>query len=106
MAQDTVGAIAVDEQGVLCAGVSSGGLSLKLPGRVGHVRTMLVVLSNECHSVRQPCMAVAAGHRTAMLRTLLDLPVAYQVYVYMLDIICHVETLFGQTNREIWIRHL
>ena len=47
MAQDTVGAIAVDEQGVLCAGVSSGGLSLKLPGRVGHVRTISVVLSNE-----------------------------------------------------------
>jgi len=36
-------------------------------------------------------MAVAAGHRTAMLRTLLDLPVAYQVFVYLLDIICHVE---------------
>lgn len=35
--QDTVGAIAVDARGILCAGVSSGGLSLKLPGRVGHV---------------------------------------------------------------------
>ncbi|XP_065912152.1 threonine aspartase 1-like isoform X2 [Dysidea avara] len=36
VAQDTVGAIAMDERGVLCAGVSSGGLSLKFPGRVGH----------------------------------------------------------------------
>ena len=36
--QDTVGAVAMDVNGTLCAGVSSGGLSLKLPGRVGHVR--------------------------------------------------------------------
>lgn len=35
---DTVGAIAMDTRGTLCAGVSSGGLSLKLPGRIGHVR--------------------------------------------------------------------
>lgn len=28
--------MAMDTQGILCAGVSSGGLSLKLPGRVGH----------------------------------------------------------------------
>ena len=35
--QDTVGAMAMDTQGILCAGVSSGGLSLKLPGRLGHV---------------------------------------------------------------------
>lgn len=27
----------MDTQGILCAGASSGGLSLKLPGRVGHV---------------------------------------------------------------------
>ena len=47
MAQDTVGAIAMDERGVLCAGVSSGGLSLKFPGRVGHVRAVMVGLTNE-----------------------------------------------------------
>lgn len=28
----------MDDHGVLCAGASSGGLSLKHPGRVGHVR--------------------------------------------------------------------
>ena len=35
-----MGAIAVDTKGSLCAGVSSGGLSLKLPGRIGHVRAV------------------------------------------------------------------
>jgi len=32
---DTVGAVAVSDSGVLAAGVSTGGLMLKLPGRVG-----------------------------------------------------------------------
>ncbi|KAI0219236.1 hypothetical protein L0F63_001727 [Massospora cicadina] len=34
---DTVGAVGLDKDGVLAAGVSSGGLHLKLPGRVGEV---------------------------------------------------------------------
>lgn len=32
---DTVGAVAIDDNGVLASGVSTGGLLLKLPGRVG-----------------------------------------------------------------------
>ena len=32
---DTVGAVVVDAQGRVAAGVSSGGLAMKLPGRVG-----------------------------------------------------------------------
>jgi len=35
---DTVGAVAVDVRGKVAAASSSGGLLMKLPGRVGQVR--------------------------------------------------------------------
>ena len=35
---DTVGAVCMDSHGHLCAGVSSGGVVYKTPGRIGQVR--------------------------------------------------------------------
>lgn len=35
---DTVGAVCMDAHGHLCAGVSSGGVVYKTPGRIGQVR--------------------------------------------------------------------
>lgn len=34
---DTVGAVCMDTHGHLCAGVSSGGVVYKTPGRIGQV---------------------------------------------------------------------
>ena len=35
---DTVGAVCMDAHGHVCAGVSSGGVVYKTPGRIGQVR--------------------------------------------------------------------
>ena len=44
--EETVGAVASDSSGVLAAGVSSGGLLLKYPGRIGEVSHNLELI---CH---------------------------------------------------------
>ena len=47
---DTVGAVCMDTRGNLCAGVSSGGVLYKAPGRIGQVSliyTLLVIYSKK-----------------------------------------------------------
>ena len=42
---DTVGAVCMDTHGQLCAGVSSGGVVYKTPGRIGQVRYYSLIYS-------------------------------------------------------------
>ena len=41
---DTVGAVCLDRDGNICSGVSSGGLLLKYPGRIGQVWILCMLL--------------------------------------------------------------
>ena len=72
----------MDTQGILCAGVSSGGLSLKLPGRVGHVSRSFTATSYNVFINRQQFLDVVVGPRiTLKVQGIYQgLHVAYQVH--------------------------
>ncbi|RPD74309.1 N-terminal nucleophile aminohydrolase [Lentinus tigrinus ALCF2SS1-7] len=70
--QDTVGAVAWDAAGDLAAGVSSGGLLLKLPGRVGEA----AIYGTGCWATRSvACSVSGAGEyitRMSLARTICE----------------------------------
>ncbi|KAI0706840.1 nucleophile aminohydrolase [Cerioporus squamosus] len=70
--QDTVGAVVCDAAGDLAAGVSSGGLLLKLPGRVGEA----AIYGAGCWATRSvACSVSGAGEyitRMSLARTICD----------------------------------
>lgn len=41
---DTVGGVCLDSNGYICAGVSSGGILMKYPGRIGQVEGSCIVI--------------------------------------------------------------
>lgn len=61
---DTVGALAMDSQGNLAAGDSTGGVSLKLPGRIGDSP----ILGAGLYADNQSGAATATGHGEQAIR--------------------------------------
>ncbi|MFA9459467.1 isoaspartyl peptidase/L-asparaginase family protein [Thiohalorhabdus sp. Cl-TMA] len=60
---DTVGAVALDSQGALACATSTGGIALKLPGRVGDAP-----LPGAGHFADAHCAVAATGHGELMMR--------------------------------------
>ena len=50
--QDTVGAVCVDDSGNVASAVSSGGIILKQPGRLGQVSGVVSLCPSNCSAVK------------------------------------------------------
>ncbi|GMH32919.1 hypothetical protein BSKO_00753 [Bryopsis sp. KO-2023] len=59
---DTVGCVVVDSQGAVCAGVSSGGLAVKVSGRVGEAALYGAgCWAKHCNTLRFPSVATSVS---------------------------------------------
>lgn len=72
--QGTVGAVALDETGTLCVATSTGGLTNKLPGRIGDTPTIGAGFwAEQWHSTRViPAEVAKEQHSVASLATLVS----------------------------------
>lgn len=93
---DTVGAVCVDQRGGVAGGVSSGGISLKFPGRIGQVSIcwLFVTTSDGLLSPRPPCMAVAVGHTVSAIQPARQWPAVHQVYTTTVTILTIHSVIF------------
>lgn len=64
----TVGAVAIDSRGILCSGVSTGGRSMKLPGRVGDS----AVIGAGIYAYKNSGAACATGEGEEIIRVCLS----------------------------------
>ena len=67
ISHDTVGAVAVDERGVLAAGTSTGGITGKMPGRVGDSP----IYGCGCYLEEGLCAISTTGHGESIIKATL-----------------------------------
>lgn len=95
---DTVGAVCITDEGQVAAGCSSGGLILKVPGRVGQAATYGAgcwALNTE----RQALATCTTGNGEYLMKTLL----AKEIVDSMVDCVCPVAAI-NNTFSEKFIR--